>query len=94
MHRTLACVQSADVGERVRRESGGLQRKVVADLDASNRQLPVTLLPLLGDVSIDKPGALRCASTTDAARLIVSLFFPPHFQNPFFFPPRPPPPGF
>jgi CCR4-NOT transcription complex subunit 1 len=70
LHRCLACVQSADSSARVRRESGGLQRKVVKDLDAGNRALPLTLLPLLGDVSIDQPGAGRCAPGA-------TLYYPP-----------------
>lgn len=63
LHRTLTCVLSAQSGERLRCEAPGLQRKVLADLEAGNRQPPVTLIPLLDNFSISDPGVLRCAMT-------------------------------
>ena len=60
LHRTLVCVQSCESSEKVRRTAVDLGRKIVADLDAGDKELPLTLLPLLGDAGIEKPGAVRC----------------------------------
>ena len=69
LHRTLACAQSGESSERVRRTAVDLVRKIVADLNAGDKELPLTLLPLLADVDIEKPGAVRCVPPADLSCL-------------------------
>jgi len=67
LHRTLAYALGADRGQQLRTAAAGLQQKVLRDLDAGDRAVPLTLLPLLGELSIHTPGAFRNFIMGDAA---------------------------
>jgi hypothetical protein len=67
LHRTLAYALGADRGQHLRTAAAALQQKVLRDLDAGERSIPLTLLPLLGEPSIHTPGAFRNFIMGDAA---------------------------